>query len=115
MGVLEELTGRLELGISKYNHGVRVDDDTRDWGTPWNSWLHMAREEFLDAMIYIAADYIRISGMKRDENEVDDNKRIMYVIDHYSDIDSAKHKMLLWNLFNMLDATRMHLSEPGPS
>jgi|TARA_R110000796_G_scaffold20966_10_gene62041 hypothetical protein len=106
MGVLEELTGRLELGISKYNHGVRVDDDTRDWGTPWNSWLHMAREEFLDAMIYIAADYIRISGMKRDENEVDDNKRIMYVIDHYSDIDSAKHKMLLWNLFNMLDAIK---------
>jgi hypothetical protein len=106
MGVLEELTGRLELGISKYNHGVRVDDDTRDWGTPRNSWLHMAREEFLDAMIYIAADYIRISGMKRDENEVDDNKRIMYVIDHYSDIDSAKHKMLLWNLFNMLDAIK---------
>lgn len=106
MGVLEELTGRLELGISKYNHGVRVDDDTRDWGTPWNSWLHMAREEFLDAMIYIAADYIRISGMKRDENEVDDNKRIMYVIEHYSDIDSAKHKMLLWNLFNMLDAIK---------
>ena len=105
MGVLEELTGRLELGISKYNHGVRVDDDTRDWGTPWNSWLHMAREEFLDAMIYIAADYIRISGMKRDENEVDDNKRIMYVIDHYSDIDSAKHKMLLWNLFNLLNAS----------
>ena len=106
MGVLEELTGRLELGIGKYNHGVRVDDDTRDWGTPWNSWLHMAREEFLDAMIYIAADYIRISGMNRDENEVDDNKRIMYVIDHYSDIDSAKHKMLLWNLFNMLDAIK---------
>ena len=105
MGVLEELTGRLELGISKYNHGVRVDDDTRDWGTPWNSWLHMAREEFLDAMIYIAADYIRISGMKRDENEVDDNKRIMYVIEHYSDIDSAKHKMLLWNLFNLLNAS----------
>ena len=72
MGVLEELTGRLELGISKYNHGVRVDDDTRDWGTPRNSWLHMAREEFLDAMIYIAADYIRVSGMKRDENETDD-------------------------------------------
>ena len=53
--------------------------------------------------------------MKRDENETDDNKRIMYVIDHYSDIESAKHKMLIWNLFNMLDATRMHLSEPGPS
>jgi len=104
MGILEELTGRLELGLKKYNHGVRTDDDTRDWGTPVNSWLHMAREEFLDAMIYVAADYIRVSGLKRDESEEDDNKLIMRVINLYSDIDSPKHKMLLWNLFNMLNA-----------
>jgi hypothetical protein len=104
MGILGELTGRLELGLRKYNHGVRVDDDTRDWGTPVNSWLHMAREEFLDAMIYVAADYIRVSGLKRDESEEDDNKLIMRVIDLYNDIDSPKHKMLLWNLFNMLNA-----------
>ena len=90
MGVLKELTERLELGLTKYNH-----DDTRNW-------LHMAREEFLDAMIYIAADYIRVSGLERDEGEEDDNKLIMHVIDHYSDLDSAKHKMLLWNLFNLL-------------
>jgi len=72
MGILEELNARLELGLSKYTHGLWVDDDTRDWGTPKNSWLYMARDEFLDAMIYIAADYIRVSGMKRDENETDD-------------------------------------------
>jgi hypothetical protein len=84
MGILDELTGRLELGLRKYNHGVRTDDDTRDWGTPVNSWLYMAREEFLDAMIYIAADYIRKSGLKRDEGEEDDNKLIMHVIGRYS-------------------------------
>ena len=104
MGILGELTGRLELGLRKYNHGVRVDDDTRDWGTPVNSWLHMAREEFLDAMIYVAADYNRVSGLKRDESEEDDNKLIMRVIDRYNDIDSVKHKMILWNLFNLLNA-----------
>ena len=104
MGILEELTGRLELGLRKYNHGVRTDDDTRDWGTPVNSWLHMSREEFLDAMIYIAADYIRVSGLKRDEGEEDDNKLIMRVINLYGDIDSPKHKMLLWNLFNILNS-----------
>tara|TARA_B110000240_G_C13335204_1_gene383034 strand:- start:45 stop:386 length:342 start_codon:yes stop_codon:yes gene_type:complete len=113
MGILEELNARLELGLSKYTHGLWVDDDTRDWGTPKNSWLYMARDEFLDAMIYIAADYIRVSGMKRDENETDDSKRIMYVIDHYSDLTSAKHKMLIWNLFNMLDAIKIYVSEPG--
>ena len=103
MGILGELTGRLELGLRKYNHGVRVDDDTRDWGTPVNSWLHMAREEFLDAMIYVAADYIRKSGLKRDEGEEDDNKLIMRVIGKYIEIKSSKHKMLLWQLFNLLN------------
>ena len=103
MGILDELTGRLELGLRKYNHGVRVDDDTRDWGTPVNSWLHMAREEFLDAMIYVAADYIRVSGLKRDEGEEDDNKLIMRVIGKYIEIKSSKHKMLLWQLFNLLN------------
>ena len=104
MGIREELTGRLELGLKKYNHGVRVDDDTRDWGTPVNSWLHMAREEFLDAMIYVAADYIRKSGLKRDEGEEDDNKLIMRVIGGYTEMESAKHKMLLLQLFNMLNS-----------
>jgi hypothetical protein len=104
MGILDELTGRLELGLRKYNHGVRVDDDTRDWGTPVNSWLHMAREEFLDAMIYVAADYIRKNDLKRDEGEEDDNKLIMRVIGKYIEIESPKHKMLLWQLFNLLNA-----------
>ena len=104
MGILDELTGRLELGLRKYNHGVRTNDDTRDWGTPVNSWLYMAREEFLDAMIYVAADYIRVSGLKRDESEEDDNKLIMRVIGRYIEIKSPKHKMLLWQLFNMLNS-----------
>lgn len=107
MGVRHELLGRLELGLKKYNHGVRVGDDTRDWGTPVNSWLYMAREEFLDAMIYVAADYIRKNDLKRDEGEEDDNKLIMHVINRYSDLDSAKHKMLIWNLFNMLNAVEI--------
>lgn len=104
MGIREELTGRLELGLKKYNHGVRVDDDTRDWDTPVNSWLYMAREEFLDAMIYISADYIRTTGLKRDESEEDDNKLIMRVIKDYTEMESPKHKMLLWQLFNMLNS-----------
>ena len=103
MATREDLLSRLELGLKKYNHGVRVDDDTRDWGTPVNSWLYMAKEEFLDAIIYVAADYIRVMGLKRDENEEDDNRLIMYVVDMYSEMESAKHKMLIWQLLNMLN------------
>lgn len=104
MATREDLLGRLQLGLKKYNHGVRVDDDTRDWGTPVNSWLYMAKEEFLDAIIYVAADYIRKTGLKRGENEEDDNKLIMHVINTYSEIESAKHKMLIWQLLNMLNS-----------
>ena len=55
MCVLEEVRERMEMGREKYGHGVRVDDDTRTWGTRNNSWLNMAREEFLDAIVYVTA------------------------------------------------------------
>ncbi|ADQ91088.1 hypothetical protein MpV1_165c [Micromonas sp. RCC1109 virus MpV1] len=103
MAIREDLLSRLELGLRKYNHGVRVDDDTRDWGTPVNSWLYMAKEEFLDAIIYVVADYIRLEGLKRDENEEDDNKLIMHTIDRCVEIKSPKHKMLVWQLTKMLE------------
>jgi hypothetical protein len=112
MGVREELTGRLELGLKKYNQGVRVGDNTQRWGTERNSWIDMAKEEFLDAIIYIIADYIRtvrsrgvmapLSFRKRDE--IDDNKLIMSIFDEWEDVDSPQHKMLLWNLFKMLNS-----------
>lgn len=104
MSIREDLLGRLQLGLKKYNHGVRVHDDTRDWGTPLNSWLEMAKEEFLDAIIYIAADYIRLNNLERDEGDEDDNKLIMYVVDNFDEVKSPKHKMLLWQLFNMLNS-----------
>ena len=68
---------RLNLGKSKYGHGVRTNMDTTTWGTPKNSWLEMAIEEYLDALVYTAADYIR----KFEEPSVpDDNERILQLI-----------------------------------
>ena len=57
MALLEK---RLTLGRERYGHGVRVDDDTREWGTEENSWELMMLEEALDGMIYSAAAMIRI-------------------------------------------------------
>jgi hypothetical protein len=112
MPVREELIGRLELGLRKYNHGLRVSDNTQRWGTERNSWLDMAREEFLDAIIYIIADYIRTVRSQgilaplsfRARDEIDDNKLIMHVYDNWEDVESPQHKMLLWNLFKMLNS-----------
>ena len=38
------LLERLELGKKRYGHGVRVNDDTTQFGTPSDSWMHMALE-----------------------------------------------------------------------
>ena len=112
MDAREELTERLKLGLKRYNHGVRVDDDTRTWGTPTDSWLDMAKEELLDAIIYTVADYIRnvrsegerapLSFRKNDE--LDDNKLIMSIVDDWEYVESPQHKMVLWNLFKMLNS-----------
>ena len=110
MGTRDELLARLELGLKRYPHGVRVDDDTRTWGTPKDSWIDMAKEELLDAVIYVIADYIRSVRSEgerapksfRQNDEPDDNKLIMSIVDDWDYVESPQHKMLLWNLFKML-------------
>ena len=125
----EQLVGRLELGKKRYGHGVIVNSDTREWGTPENSWINMCQEELLDAVIYIVADYIRKGresekmmcelelDYKVDEkfaecpdpvkhllelHDEDDNALIMHIVKNYNKIESPKHHMLVWNLMNML-------------
>jgi hypothetical protein len=108
----EQLVERLEIGLKRYGHGVIVDSDTREWGTTENSWIDMAVEEFLDGVIYVTADYIRkgresekgVSDLEKmyGPREADDNGLIMYITKNYQDMESPRHKMLLWNLFNML-------------
>ena len=49
----KQLIERLDIGKKRYGHGVIVNSDTRNWGTPENSWIDMALEEFLDAIIYM--------------------------------------------------------------
>lgn len=58
--IMKLLQARLELGRERYGHGVRVNDDTRTWGTKRDSWEEMMLEEALDGMIYSAAAMIRL-------------------------------------------------------
>ena len=127
-----ELNGRLTIGRTRYGHGVRVDDDTSTWGTQTNSWLEMAKEEFLDAIIYLTADYIRVNRdsetgkmgqmelqfmesrpgfVESDDSElwlkanplVDDNDLIIYIIHNWRDIEPCRYKTILCTLINILD------------
>ena len=58
--IIELLRERLKLGRETYGHGVRVNDDTTQYGTKQDSWELMMLEEALDGMIYSAAAMIRV-------------------------------------------------------
>ena len=91
---------RLAFGEQKYGHGVRVRDDTTTWGTPVNSWLYMALEEFLDGIIYVVADYIRTREVAY--AEPDDNARILQLLENPEMIQSDKHRDLVHALFKLI-------------
>ena len=58
--ILKLLTDRMKLGLERYGHGLRLHDDTRQWGTKEDSWEEMALEEVLDGLIYTAAAILRM-------------------------------------------------------
>ncbi len=62
--IMELLQARLNLGRERYGHGVRVNDDTRTFGTEDNDWELMALEEMLDGLIYTTAAIIRLRRIK---------------------------------------------------
>lgn len=63
--ILEIIKERMAVGIERYGHGLRVEDDTRQWGTKQNSWVEMGLEEVLDNLIYVAAAMLRIENEKK--------------------------------------------------
>ena len=130
--IIEEIEGRMTLGKERYGHGVKVDSDTTTWGTSTDSWIDMANEEFLDAIIYLTADYIRTNRdpqlgkmgqmelrymthrpgfteaddpeqWMKDNPLMDDNELIKYIIRNRCDIEPCRYKTLLCTLMNILD------------
>ena len=101
MHLREAVIDRMKMGKMKYGHGVRIMDDTVTWGTVKNSWLEMASEELLDAIIYVIADYLRTEEKIHDEEAKDDNDLIMHIFDNPKTVRSEKHCSLLEGLINM--------------
>ena len=61
--ILKLINERLNLGRERYGHGIRVGDDTRQWGTKHDSWGEMGLEEALDLTLYLASALIRLQYM----------------------------------------------------
>ena len=103
---MENIEKRFTLGMKTYKHGVRVMDDTRQWDTVNNSWLEMAEEEILDALIYTAAaivrkEYKQKGATKNYERTQDcDNQEIKCIlksVGEYRIIDK------LWKIYNIIN------------
>jgi hypothetical protein len=71
--ILDLLKKRMEMGVRKYGHGVRVNQNTQDFGTEDDDWELMALEEMLDGLIYTTAQIIRY---RRKKNSSEEKKNI---------------------------------------
>jgi len=110
----QKIQGRLAIGQKRYGHGVRVDDNTREWGTQRNSWCEMAEEELLDCVVYVIADYIRQSRDNTGKEPLvyrndffikvpgDDNSLIMHIWRHKERMDPCTTKTILFSLESLL-------------
>jgi len=67
--ILYLLKKRMEMGVKKYGHGVKVNQDTKDFGTEDDDWELMALEEMLDGLIYTTAQIIRYRRKKETSEE----------------------------------------------
>lgn len=75
--ILELLKDRMAMGVKKYGHGVRINQNTQDFGTVNDDWELMALEEMLDGLIYTTASIIRYRRKvkKQQENEEQESKQ----------------------------------------
>lgn len=60
--ILSIIKQRMKVGQETYGHGIRVNDDTRQWGTKNDSWGEMGLEEILDLSLYLAAQILRLEN-----------------------------------------------------
>ena len=68
--ILEEIDKRLDLGIKRYGHSIKVSDNTINFGTEEDSWLEMMEQELLDAVIYLTAHLMRKENIQNDAENV---------------------------------------------
>lgn len=95
------LKDRLSLGRKRYGHGVRIYDDTTQFGTPSDSWFQMMNEEILDGMIYCACAYLRENDATA--TEPDDNDQVLNWIQTILNSEKIpnddRHMRILKNLY----------------
>ena len=95
--ILEEIDKRLDLGIKRYGHSIRVFDNTIDFGTEKDSWLEMMEQELLDAIVYLTAHLMRKENIENDS----ENVKLRECLQRY-----RKEHHLMVHLFYMTNACK---------
>ena len=94
MNLLQE---RLNLGKTRYGHGVIIDQNTQDFGTKTNDWNEMFLEEMLDGMIYITASIIK---HKRENFKCNEYTAVSKIVNKLNKV-SSENKQLKEQLSNI--------------
>ena len=68
--IINMIQERMEVGKKRYGHGLRINDDTTQWGTREDSWTEMGLEEVLDLCVYLSAQILRIQEREREGRSV---------------------------------------------
>ena len=63
--IIDLIVTRMNVGFERYGHGLRIQDNTTQWGTKEDSWEEMALEEILDGMVYTAAAILRLKEKRQ--------------------------------------------------
>ena len=90
--VLDLIQERMAVGEERYGHGIRKNDDTKQWGTKTDSWTEMGLEEALDLTIYLSAQLIRLLD-KEEEQERLDKLRVEHVLKLANRIKELEKKL----------------------
>ena len=94
MNLLQE---RLNLGKTRYGHGVIINQNTKDFGTNDNDWQLMALEEMLDGLIYTTASIIRY---KREKINCNEHNAVSKIVNKLNQL-SYENKVLKEQLNNV--------------
>ena len=87
MNLLQE---RLNLGKTRYGHGVIIDQNTQDFGTKTNDWNEMFLEEMLDGMIYITASIIK---HKRENFKCNEYTAVSKIVNKLNKVSSENKQL----------------------
>ena len=100
--VVQLIAKRFAIGKKKYGHGVPVYT-AFEKGSKWGcrNWMDMALEEFLDGIIYVAADYLK-HHVKPTQERDDYNDLILVNIKNWKYIQSEKHRLMIEHLLNCI-------------